>query len=291
MRKLFGDPDCPKRGYGFPDIELSPLYPAGIFGLKDKDSPLFDVMYNELMLHKPADQCGQWEMTPIYLARMGLAQETLEAARGMLKANQGFLNGFAAEASEPGSLVEQPPRWYRVRNTLNEEVSLLTPDEFIHFDFESQPIIAQALNDALLQSHEGIIRVCPAYDAGDGAAFRLFAEGGFAVGAEFREGGFVVTVESLRGEAGYLALPAACGDCFAYLAPAGGAFTPAAPALADCGGERALDLSGLRPGDTLLLCGCPLEDLRPETPAPCAPNDDMKSCDTVFLGSPRLMRG
>ena len=312
VRKLFGDPDCPKRGYGFPDIELSPLYPAGIFGLKDKASPLFDVMYNEVMLHKPADRCGQWEMTPIYLARLGLTRETLEAARGMLRANQGFANGFVAEASEPGSIVEGPPQWYRVRNTLNDEVSLLHPDEFIHFDFESQPIIAQALNDALLQSHEGVIRVCPAYDTAQGVRFRLFAEGGFAVGAEFREDGFVVTVESLRGEPCYLTLPEGREPTCACIAPAEGAFTPItlqkttvgasarsmsdhkpgdAESLSDGKpGETVWDLSGLKPGDTALLCSCPLEELRTETPAPEAPNADMKQMDNVYLGAPRLMR-
>ena len=359
VRKLFGDPDSPKRGYGFPDIELSPLYPAGIFGLKDKSSPLFDVMYNEVMLHKPADQCGQWEMTPIYLARLGLAEETLEAARGMLRANQGFANGFVAEASEPGSIVEQPPQWYRVRNTLNDQVSLLHPDEFIHFDFESQPIIAQAINDALLQSHEGVIRVCPAYDIATGVRFRLFAEGGFAVGAEFRQEGFAVTVESLRGEPCYLTLPEGCDAVYAYAAPSDGAFAPLplqkitlggdendarslsdckpgdagslseckpgdAGSLSDCKpgdaesmsdskpgeaesmsgfkpgdagswpeskpGEQVWDLSGLKPGDTALLCSCPLEELMTETPAPCAPNSDMKQMDNVYLGAPRLMR-
>ena len=302
VRKLYGDPDCPKRGYGFPDIELSPLYPAGIFGLKDKASPLFDAMVNEVMLHKPADQCGQWEMTPIYLARLGLAQETLEAARGMLRANQGFANGFAAEASEPGSIVEQPPQWYHVRNTLNDEVSLLHPDGFIHFDFETQPIIAQALNDALLQSHEGVIRVCPAYDAASGARFRLFAEGGFAVGAEFCREGFVLTVESLRGEPCFLTTPEGCEPLYAYVAPADGAFAPITltKKTVSCGpswdasenkpDETVWDLSGLKPGDTALLCLCPLAELRTEAPAPCAPNGDMKQMDNVYLGAPRLMR-
>ncbi|MCR5263996.1 MAG: hypothetical protein K6D94_08990, partial [Clostridiales bacterium] len=161
IRKSYGDPECPKTGYGFPDIELSPLYPAGIFGLKDKGTALFDNMTNQMMLHRTGNECGHWNMLPVYLARMGMADEFIPNCRGMLEANQGFLNGFNAESSEPGHPGGWP-KWYNFTDTDTKKKHKLLSDDYIHFDFETGPILAQGINDSLLQSHEGIIRLFPA---------------------------------------------------------------------------------------------------------------------------------
>ena len=189
VRVSYGDPNSPKIQYGFPDIELSPLYPAGIFGLKDKNSPLFDNMTNQLMLHNPGNECGHWNMLPVYLARMGMADEFIPNCRGMLEANQGFLNGFNAESSEPGHPGGWPD-WYNYTETDSGEKRRLRSYDFIHFDFETAPIISQGMNESLLQSHEGVIRLFPAVKRGDPAAFSLYAEGGRA------------TTASIFGEAG-----------------------------------------------------------------------------------------
>ena len=290
VRKSYGDPDCPKRGYGFPDIEFVSLYPAGETGLKDRGTPIFDVLTNQTLLHGRGEEVGHWNLLPIYLARMGMGKELTEAARAMLAAYQGFPNGFNAESGEVGTLQRDAPAFYSVTNTLTGEKHLLRSDEFVHFDFETEPIIAMALQESLLQSHEGCLRLCPAAGAYP-VAFRLFAEGGFAVGAEVTETGYVLTVESARGEPCYIALPAFAQSLpmFAYIAPAGGQFRAAEIKKTVPGNETVLDFSSLKAGETLLLSSAPIESLIPAAPQREVPNAGMKQCGAAVLGSPALM--
>ena len=289
VRKSYGDPDCPKRGYGFPDIEFVSLYPAGETGLKDRGTPLFDVMTNQTLLHEPGSTACHWNMLPIYLARMGMGKELTAAAREMLSNYQGFPNGFNAESGEVGTLMRDAPAFYNVNNTLTGEKYLLRSDDFVHFDFETEPIVAEALAESLLQSHEGMLRICPAADTLP-VSFRLFAEGGFAVGAEFTEEGFVLTVESLRGEPCFIALPERClnAPLYAYIAPAGAPFGAAGIKKTVLGRETVYDFSCLRAGETLLLASAPIEALTPAAPPPSAPNAQMKRCGKAVLGSPAL---
>lgn len=299
VRHGFGDPAVPPEIEAFPDVELSPLYPAGLLGLNDRDTPLWDALYNQLLLHRPGTETGHWNMLPIYLARMGMGAEALKAVREMLSDFQAFPNGMNAEDGEVGTLRRDAPAFYTYDNVQTHEKYTVRSDDFVHFDFETEPIVAQALQECLLQSHEGVLRLLPAAESLP-VAFRLYAEGGFAVGADFREEGFAVTVESLRGEPCYLVLPECCGEPYAYAAPKDGPFAPfplkktvfrrEGSLSGNKPGEPAWDLSDLKPDDTALLCSCPLEELRTESPAPCAPNGDWKRLGKACLGSPRLMR-
>ncbi|MBQ3815763.1 MAG: hypothetical protein II836_06875, partial [Clostridia bacterium] len=286
VRKSYGDPACPKRGYGFPDIELSPLYPAGIFGLKDRGSPLFRNMTDQLMLHQRGRDCGHWNMLPVYLARMGRGGEFLENCRGMLEANQGFLNGFNAESGE-GGCPGGWPMWYEFTDVGTHQRRMVKTDDFTHFDFETGPILTMGVIESLLQSHEGVIRVFPAVKTGDRAAFLLYAEGGFRVGGEISPEGCVVTVTALR-----------AGSCLVCLPPfsawreyrrTGDRFAEAPIAYADTGYETAIALDGLGEGDTVLFTTAPLAELAFEPQETSLPNTDWKRCGGVALGSPRLM--
>ena len=95
VRKNYGDPA--KECYGFPDTEMSPLYPAGIFGLKDKGTPLFDAMTNQILLHHTADECMYWCMMPLYLARMGMAEELYRHMESMAGTWLSYPCGLGAE--------------------------------------------------------------------------------------------------------------------------------------------------------------------------------------------------
>ena len=284
VRKSYGDPDCPKRGYGFPDIELSPLYPAGIFGLKDRGTPLFDNMTNQLMLHGTGSQCGHWNMLPVYLARMGRGDLFAENCRGMLESNQGFLNGFNAESGE-GGCPGGWPQWYEYTETESREKYGVATGDFTHFDFETGPILAMGIIESLLQSHEGVIRVFPAVKEGEDAAFLLYAQGGFLVGGERTGEGCVVTVTSLRGGGCTVCLPGSSGwrgyrrtgETYAELdVPAGG----------NCETEVRFDCLGA--GETVLLTTVPLGELETVGVEASAPNPGWKRCGGVSLGSPGL---
>ncbi len=289
-RKMYGDPESPLRGYGFPDIELSPLYPAGIFGLKDRGTPEFDLMHDQLMLHPGGGVGMHWTMLPVYLARMGRGDLLFREARVLIATNQGFPNGFCAETGEGGSRGETPKQFYTVTNTDTHKTSLLRPEDFTHFDFETVPIIAMGLCETMLQSHEGALRVFPAVTEAD-AAFRLYAEGGFAVCAEKTGADVVITVESLRGETCRVILPeSVCNKkIYAYIAPAEGAFTKTGYAETAAHGDRIFDFPQLKKGETLLLCSVPIGELRTAVPAPESLNADMKRLGEACLGSPRLM--
>lgn len=291
VRKSYGDPDCPKRGYGFPDIELSPLYPAGIFGLKDRGTPLFDNMMNQLMLHQIGADCGHWNMLPVYLARMGMGGEFTENCRGMIEANQGFLNGFNAESGEGGSPGGWP-KWYAYTETESKEKRMVKTDDFTHFDFETGPILAMGIEESLLQSHEGVLRVFPAVKPGSEASFILYAQGGFRVGGEISPEGCVVTVTSLRGEDCFVSLPGPEnlpeGAVWRQYRLTAGRFEERTVRFTDAGGGAAVSLADLRPGDTVLFSTSPIGELETLEAVISAPNGEMKRCGQVSLGSPRL---
>ena len=290
VRKALGNPNEPDRIEAFPDVELCSLYPSGLHGLKDKGSEPFDLLTNLLYIHRTGEETGHWNMLPIFLARMGMRGEVEKAARAMLSNFQGFPNGMNAEDGEPGDLRRNAPAFYRYDNTDTHEKCCIRSDDFIHFDFETEPIIAMALQESLLQSHEGVLRLCPANGALP-VTFRLFAEGGFAVGAQFDEDGFVVTVESLRGEPCRIALPDEWMNrpLFAYLAPAGGRFAAIELPRVRFGREEVFEPEQMEKGSILLLSSEPLEALEP-TPSVCsAPNRDMKVCGKAVLGSPNCM--
>ena len=286
VRKSYGDPDCPKRLYGFPDIELSPLYPAGIFGLKDRGTPLFDNMTDQLMLHQPGSDCGHWNMLPVYLARMGRKEEFTENCRGMLEASQGFLNGFNAESGEGGS-PDGWPLWYTFTDVDTKDRRMVKTDDFTHFDFETGPILAMGILESLLQSHEGVVRVFPAVKEGENAVFLLYAQGGFRIGGEMAPDGCIVTVTATHTADCLLCLPAFPG--WKQYRMENGGFTEKQIVWADTGYEKAVFLSGLEAGETVLLTTVPLAEMESAVPEPSLPNRDMKRCGRVSLGSPRLM--
>ena len=286
VRNSYGNPSSEKLRYGFPDIELCPLYPAGIFGLKEKGTPLFDAMENQIALHCPGDACGHWNLLPIYLARMGMAREVIEHGRGMVSANQGFPNGFNGETSERGNPRNPGPAWYRVRDAETGECGLQRPEEFVHFDFETVPILAQAVTDSLLQSHEGVLRPFAAVLPGDAAAFSLAAEGGFVLCGEVTAEGWVLIVESFRGEPCRLSLPSWAEKVYAYRMGETGPIPDSCPGLTE-GQAGAMQLP-LRAGERMLLAVCPVEKLRFCPEGRSAHNCAMKWCGNARLGTPPL---
>lgn len=270
--------------YGFPDIELCPLYPAGIFGLKDRGTPLFDTMRNQILLGSGTDM--QWSMYPVYLARMGMADELQGMVRTMLDLWQRFPNGMGCEAGMVPAF--NAAQWNHVKNVETQTVTKMSPEPFAHFDFETVPIIAQSVNDALLQSHEGVLRLCPAVKKTDSVALSLYAQGGFLVTAEVGPDGVVATVENLHGEDCFLILPAHLDpkDLFFYLM-SDGVLEETKIRSVKKGRENTLDLC-CKKGDCLLISSVPKEELRFCPPEKAPENRNMKECGRACLGSPRL---
>jgi hypothetical protein len=59
---------------------------------------------------------------------------------------------------------------------------------FRHMGMESMSVLACAMNESLLQSYDGVLRVAPAALATGQARFTLHAEGGFIVSSEVEDG-------------------------------------------------------------------------------------------------------
>lgn len=288
VRRMYGDPSI--YFYGFPDIELSPLYPAGIFGLKDKKSPVFDNMTNQMFLHGSTKEGGMhWNMFPIYLARMGMAEDFMPVMRDISSNFQGFINGFNAERGMTGCRVFPAKRWDNPRSIETGNRQKVKPEPFTHLDFETMPIQACALNESLIQSHEGVIRLCPAVCAEDPVSFRLYAEGGFEINAEINKYSYVITVDNLRGEGFYLTLPTYADGAALHVYKVAGGYTEIQAQTTVLGLEEVLDFSGSVKGDRYLLTSLPIEKLEADVQAAAEPNMEMKECGEAQLGMPSLL--
>ena len=276
----------------FPYLEFSPLYPSGELGLKDKGTDKFDAMKNQLYITDSPLMGGmQWRMTTVFMARMGMGEDLYKAAREMMDTFQSYPNGFNAEQEEPACKPPyQCPQWYRPHNAETWERYMLCPDDFTHFSFETVPIVSKAINESLLQSHEGIIRVCPAIPEKDSVSFSLYAEGGFRVSAEVSENSYVITLDNLCGNGCYVTLPEYADKSALHVYRAvGGDFVPAEIKTAVVGNETVYDFSDSVKGETVLMTSVPMEDLSPEAPETAKPNAKMKECGKAHLGSPHLM--
>ena len=193
--------------YGLPDPELAPVFPGNVIGLGQRDSELFRAAVTQVRLHptadntdesKPssmegrADHCMGWCPYPIVLARLGLADELGAELVNSVSTWQFYPQGFGHYGPYYVFKPEQEKRW--LLNHPNDAgkrgVKFPSPTwPFRHFDIEAMPIVACAMNEMLLQSHDGTLRVCPAVPKTWPVRFSLAAQGGFLVSAEQADGG------------------------------------------------------------------------------------------------------
>lgn len=218
--------------YGIPDPELAPVFPAGVIGLGQRGTELFRAAVTQVRLHPPTvpakdgsvvgtmsgsgELCMGWCPYPIALARLGLADELAAELVNSVSTWQYYPQGFGHYGPYHVFTPDAEQRW-----RLNEvrDAATVAPGSqaskfpfpawpFRHFDNEAMPIVATAINEMLLQSHDGVIRICPAVPQQWEVRFDLSAQGGFRVSAE-RKGGRTswVAVESRRGGTCCLAHP------------------------------------------------------------------------------------
>ncbi|MBE6891629.1 MAG: hypothetical protein E7481_06340 [Ruminococcaceae bacterium] len=289
-RKTYGNGREPHPTIGdvsFPEVEYSLLYPAGILGLNDRGSYLFECMQNQALLNGYGT--AHWSMMTIFHARLGMADEFIDAAHNIIKERQHFVNGFNVESSGEFPTVGM---YLEPENTLTGKQYLLRQDDFIHFDFETVPVITQGITDTLLQSHEGLIRICPAVRPCDDASFSLYGEGGFHVNAEITADSYLVSVENLRGESLYIRLPeySDLSVLRAYVKHNGEAdFTPIEHKYVRRGKEDLLDFSFTEKGDIVLLLSESIDSVEIGERIKEAPNSEMKTLGVAALGLPKLM--
>jgi hypothetical protein len=194
----------------FPAVPWSPVFPSGLVGLKQKDESLFKVMTSTLRLYG-TENMG-WEPVPIVMARLGLAKELAINLAQFPAKWQFFVNGWGHISSE----VEEDARGtsYFKTNSVNiigsstgEKVPL-PAWPFRHMSMEAMSVLATAMNESMLQSQDGIIRLFPAFDPNKNGRFTLHAQGGFVISSEIKSGKIVwIALKSIHGADCKLELP------------------------------------------------------------------------------------
>jgi hypothetical protein len=127
-----------------------------------------------------------WSMDAIWAARLGLRDQACSLLEQHAERFQRFrYGGWTSNDSRvfPGGLSAAP---------------------FL----DAGGLSALGVNEILLQSHRGVVRIAPAVAKNWSGSFRLLAEGGFLVAAEFRNGEVRrAEVTSLRGQPCVVANP------------------------------------------------------------------------------------
>ena len=112
------------------NISLEPVWPYDLIG---DTSPLFELA-RRTYLHRPYPINQDWSYDPIQAARLGLRDEVKSTLVKLTEKYQAFINGFANWGGPTGE-----------------------------FYVEQQGIVAAALDEALVQDYDGVIRVNPAF--------------------------------------------------------------------------------------------------------------------------------
>jgi hypothetical protein len=204
----------------------SPVFPAGEVGLQQKGSRLFEAMMRRARLH-PKNVLAIHPIATVK-ARLGMAEESMQdlimSVRQLQHFPQGlfynidhwhYLSRYTDIAKNPivacqRDYVFDRSTRYRNLKARGSDQRVDTPTEpFIQCGLETSAILAVTINEMLLQSHEGIIRVFPSTPRDWPAAFTLCARGAFIVSSERDRNappGFVA-VKSLAGNPCKIANP------------------------------------------------------------------------------------
>lgn len=176
-----------------------------------KGSRLFAVMTSNTLLYSP--EVMGWDPLPIVLARLGLADELSRILEHWPERWQIYCNGWGhigveSEVKKDAELFFRMNSVRDARTTAQDGPYPAGPHEtfpipmwpFRHMSMESMSVLAAAMNESLLQSHEGVLRIAPAFPADRSGRFTLHAQGGFIVSGEIKAG--IVQWVSIKSMAG-----------------------------------------------------------------------------------------
>lgn len=200
-----GDPA--KGRWLFTSSSLAPVFPANQVGLDQAGTPEFQIAVNTV--RALGNNTHSFSLGMIARARLGLADELATIFVDWVETFQIFVQGFTHYFR---------PNHPDMRNAMTvKEIAVVdSPGEKIHWpmeishhwSLEGGPLLQLTINEMLLQSYSGTIRVFPAVPADWEGTFRLHAVGRFIVSAARQAGrARYVVVESQGGEPCRLASP------------------------------------------------------------------------------------
>jgi hypothetical protein len=162
-------------------------FPEGLIGIDDKDSPYGRAVLNYIRALKGG--MYSHHPVPIIAARMGDGDEALKLLSSGITDMQYFPQGLFFNCSG------YPSELYNLKLQVNLIGGPGRPQvkwrDFFQCGMETISICGTAMQEMLLQSNEGKIRVFPAIPAewrDKPLAFKLLARGGFLVASERQQG-------------------------------------------------------------------------------------------------------
>jgi len=174
----------------------APVFPAGDIGIADKGTRLYDALARRAKLH-PRNKLA---ISPIAVvkARLGMAEETRADLMMSIRQLQHFPQGLFFNLDHwhtlsryadklPDAVVQcQRDYVYDQRTcypnvTMGDEQRDTPAAPFVQCGLEPSAILAVTVNEMLLQSHDGVIRVFPATPLEWSSGFTLRAVGGFLI--------------------------------------------------------------------------------------------------------------
>lgn len=207
---------CDMAGIGsdalFPGVNEALVYPSGAIGLADRGTTLFDAMRMTAIAHY-CDGFGAtnslgvmgWSVAQIVFARLGMREWLNDSIDRHIRCFQHFPNGMwnyhhAWDESDTNLGTMLPVHDWKDTDP-NPRQFPFPQHPHTHFGLEPGAILQTTVNEMLLQSYDGTIRVAPAVPDGWNATFILHGEGGFRVACAVENGRAQrVEITSKRGE-------------------------------------------------------------------------------------------
>jgi hypothetical protein len=176
----------------FPTVASAAVFPSNYISLshKKKDSTLYDAVISTTLLYSPG--ITGWDPSPIVQARLGLTDTLAKTLQVFPERWQIYSNGWGHWGLE-GEINKDAEWFFRTNNVRDakgpgDKKFPLPMWPFRHMSMESMSVFAAAVNESLLHSHEGFIRILPAFPGNKSCRFTLHAVGGFVVSAQVTSG-------------------------------------------------------------------------------------------------------
>ena len=194
----------------FPSVPSSPVFPSGVIGLAQKGDSLFKLATATTLLY--GSEITGWDPVSIVMARLGMAKELAIDLERFPGRWQIYCNGWGHWGLEDE--VNKDAEWFFRTNKVkdvaskSDETFPLPMWPFRHMSMEATSVLTTAMNESLLQSYDGILRVFPAFPGNKTGRFTLHARGGFIVSSEIKSGEVKwIAIKSLLGNKCNLVLP------------------------------------------------------------------------------------
>jgi hypothetical protein len=154
------------------NLDLEAVWPYGLFGDTGADTPLAQRTYAHRMYVRGPD----WSFDALQAARLGLGSEVAADLVSLTQKYQSFASGLGLLGGGTNNGTSEPY-------------------------VEQAGVVAAAINDALVQDYDGLVRIAPAWPPGWDGAGTIYIQGNAKVDVVV-QGGKVVTAILVAGSAG-----------------------------------------------------------------------------------------